>query len=113
MFPSQVPVFKCPFRHVLLPFPCIVLLIVPLTFYQALHHLGVSCILCPDQRQALEEYIEESLANGAIRHSASPAGAGILFVEKDKTLRPCIDYRGLIDITVKNRYPPSSPLLSV
>ena len=27
-----------------------------------------------------------------------------------KTLRPCIDYRGLNDITVKNRYP--LPLLS-
>jgi hypothetical protein len=31
-------------------------------------------------------------------------------VEKDKTLRQCIDYRGLNDITVKNRFP--LPLLS-
>ena len=30
--------------------------------------------------------------------------------KKDKSLRPCIDYRGLNDITVKNRYP--LPLLS-
>uniref|UniRef100_A0A4W5NN01 ribonuclease H n=1 Tax=Hucho hucho TaxID=62062 RepID=A0A4W5NN01_9TELE len=37
--------------------------------------------------------------------SVSPAGAGFFFVEKDKTLRPCIDYRGLNDITVKNHYP--------
>lgn len=28
------------------------------------------------------------------------------FVEKkDKTLRPCIDFRGLNDITIKNKYP--------
>ena len=33
-------------------------------------------------------------------------GAGFFFVEKkDKTLRPCIDYTGLNDITVKNKYP--------
>jgi len=33
-------------------------------------------------------------------------GAGFFFVEKkDKTLMPCIDYRGLNDITVKHRYP--------
>ena len=30
--------------------------------------------------------------------------------KKDKSLRPCIDYRGLNDITLKNRYP--LPLLS-
>lgn len=40
-----------------------------------------------------------------IRPSSSPAGAGFFFVEKkDKTLRPCIDYRGLNYIAVKNRY---------
>ncbi|KAI5627233.1 hypothetical protein C0J50_13205 [Silurus asotus] len=34
------------------------------------------------------------------------AGAGSFFVEKkDKSLRPCIDYRGLNAITVRNRYP--------
>ncbi|KAM9559286.1 LOW QUALITY PROTEIN: voltage-dependent T-type calcium channel subunit alpha-1G-like [Salvelinus alpinus] len=37
--------------------------------------------------------------------------AGFFFVEKnDKILHPCIDYLGLNDITVKNRYP--LPLLS-
>ena len=30
--------------------------------------------------------------------------------KKDKSLRPCIDYRGLNNITVKNRYP--LPLMS-
>lgn len=37
--------------------------------------------------------------------SSSPAGAGFFFVEKDKTLRSCIDYRGLNNITIKNRCP--------
>ena len=41
-----------------------------------------------------------------IRPSSSPAGAGFFFIgKKDGSLRPCIDYRGVNDITVKNRYP--------
>ena len=45
-------------------------------------------------------------AAGCICPSASPTCAGFFCVEKrDKALRPCIDYRGLNDITVKNRYP--------
>uniref|UniRef100_A0A3Q3B4W6 ribonuclease H n=1 Tax=Kryptolebias marmoratus TaxID=37003 RepID=A0A3Q3B4W6_KRYMA len=63
------------------------------------------------ERQAMERYINESLRAGIIRHSSSPLGAGFFFVgKKDGTLRPCIDYRGLNQITVKNRYP--LPLLS-
>lgn len=53
----------------------------------------------------METYIEDSLAAGFICPSASPTVAGFFFVEKkDKTLHPCTDYRGLNDITVKNRY---------
>lgn len=63
------------------------------------------------ERKAMEDYINDSLSAGIIRPSSSPAGAGFFFVQKkDKTLRPCIDYRGLNDITVKNRYP--LPLIS-
>ncbi|XP_036003961.1 uncharacterized protein LOC110367566 [Fundulus heteroclitus] len=63
------------------------------------------------ERQALEDYINESLATGIIRPSSSPLGAGFFFVgKKDGSLRPCIDYRGLNQITVKNKYP--LPLIS-
>ena len=67
--------------------------------------------LSAPERKAMEEYIGDSLAAGIIRPSSSPAGAGFFFMEKkDKTLHPCIDYRGLNEITVKNRYP--LPLIS-
>ena len=67
--------------------------------------------LSAPERKAMDIYIKDSLAAGIIRPSSSPAGAGFFFVEKkDKTLRPCIDYRGLNDITIKNHYP--LPLLS-
>uniref|UniRef100_A0A8D0D3W8 Retrotransposon gag domain-containing protein n=1 Tax=Sander lucioperca TaxID=283035 RepID=A0A8D0D3W8_SANLU len=58
------------------------------------------------EREAMERYIGDSLAAGIIRPSTSPVGAGFFFVDKkDKTLRPCIDFRGLNNITVKNKYP--------
>ena len=59
----------------------------------------------------MDTYIGDSLAAGFIRPSSSTAGTGFFFVEKkDKTLCLCIDYRGLNDITVKNRY--TLPLIS-
>lgn len=61
--------------------------------------------------EAMERCITESLAAGIIRPSSSPLSAGFFFVEKkDKSLRPCIDYRGLNKITVRNKYP--LPLLT-
>ncbi|KAK3550775.1 hypothetical protein QTP70_004920 [Hemibagrus guttatus] len=59
----------------------------------------------------MHQYLNESLAAGLIRSSSSPAGAGFFFVgKKDGGLRPCIDYRGLNQITIKNRCP--LPLIS-
>ncbi len=67
--------------------------------------------LSTPEREAMEKYISDSLAAKIIRPSSSPAGAGFFFVEKkDGSLRPCIDYRGLNSITVKNTYP--LPLMS-
>lgn len=63
------------------------------------------------ETKAMEGYFEDFHAAGIMRPSSSPAGAGFFFVEKkDKTLRPCIDYRGLNDIMFKNCYP--LPLIS-
>ncbi|KAK3509828.1 hypothetical protein QTP70_012502 [Hemibagrus guttatus] len=63
-------------------------------------------IVPPPECTAMDKYINESLAAGIIRPSTSPAGAGFFFVsKKDGGLRPCIDYRGLNKITLRNRYP--------
>ena len=62
--------------------------------------------LSAPEHLAMDKYIGECLATDLIRPSSSPAGAGFFFVgKKDGSLCPCIDYRGLNDITVKNRYP--------
>uniref|UniRef100_A0A7N8Y6S3 Retrotransposon gag domain-containing protein n=1 Tax=Mastacembelus armatus TaxID=205130 RepID=A0A7N8Y6S3_9TELE len=67
--------------------------------------------LSQPEKQVMEEYIQNSLNSGLIRPSKSPAGVGFFFVaKKDGGLRPCIDCRGLNEITVKNRYP--LPLLA-
>ena len=43
---------------------------------------------------------------GFIRSSTSPWGTPVLFtINKDKTLRLCIDYQQLNRVTIKNRYP--------
>lgn len=58
------------------------------------------------ESDAMKSYIKEELAKGFIRSSNSPASASFFFIsKKDGGLRPCIDYRGLNEITVKYRYP--------
>jgi hypothetical protein len=67
--------------------------------------------LSAKELQTLREYLDENLKRGFIRPSKSPAGHPILFVpKKDGTLRLCVDYRTLNNITVKNRY--ALPLIS-
>ena len=56
--------------------------------------------------ETLKTYIKNNLANGFIRPSKSSAGAFILFDKKPgRSHRLCVDYRGLNNITIKNRYP--------
>ncbi len=51
-------------------------------------------------------YIKNNLASGFIQPSKSPAGAPILFHKKlDGSLRLCVDYRDLNNLTIKNQYP--------
>ncbi|KAL0153240.1 hypothetical protein M9458_051463, partial [Cirrhinus mrigala] len=62
--------------------------------------------LSATEHQAMEEYVAEGLRAGTIRPSSSPAAAGFFFVKKkDGGLRPCVDYRGLNQLTIKNRHP--------
>lgn len=62
--------------------------------------------LSPKERNSLDEWIDEELRKGYIRPSKSPVAAPFFFVKKhDGGLRPCMDYRALNDITIKNRYP--------
>ena len=62
--------------------------------------------LGPVELETLKTYIETHLKTGFIRPSKSPAGAPILFDKKpDGSLRLCVDYRGLNNLTIKNQYP--------
>ncbi len=63
------------------------------------------------EREELKRYLKENLEKGFIRKSTSPAGAPILFVKKkDGSLRLCVDYRKLNEMTIRNSYP--LPLIS-
>lgn len=62
--------------------------------------------LGPVELETFKTYIKTNLANGFIKPSTSPAGAPILFIRtKDRSLRLCVDYRGLNNLTFKKRYP--------
>ena len=73
---------------------------------------GTDPISIPPYRMAstelkeLKSQLQELLDKGFICPSVSPWGASVLFVKKkDGTLRLCIDYRQLNNVTIKNRYP--------
>ncbi|MCO5548937.1 hypothetical protein L7F22_002401 [Adiantum nelumboides] len=53
----------------------------------------------------LKEQLKQLIEQGFIRPNTSPWGAPVLFQKKDGSLRLCIDYRGLNQVTVKNKYP--------
>ena len=59
-----------------------------------------------EEKEALEEYVREHLPTGKIRRSRSPASSPILFTRKSNgSLRLCVDYRGLNNLTIPNKYP--------
>ena len=56
--------------------------------------------------ETLKTFIETHLKTGYIRPSKSLASAPIFFDKKpDSSLRLCVDYQGLNNLTIKNRYP--------
>ncbi len=67
--------------------------------YSPIYNLG------PVELETMKVYIENNLASGFIRPSKSPAGAPILFDKKPNgSLRLCVDYQGLNNLTIKNWY---------
>ncbi|KAK1667365.1 hypothetical protein QYE76_055524 [Lolium multiflorum] len=60
----------------------------------------------PTELVELKKQIDDMLAKGLIRPSASPWRSPVLFVDKkDGATRLCTDYRKLNDVTIKNKYP--------
>jgi hypothetical protein len=54
----------------------------------------------------LKTQLQELLDKGFIQPSSSPWGCRAIFVKnKDKTLRLCVDYYPLNEVTIKNKYP--------
>jgi hypothetical protein len=57
-------------------------------------------------RAKLNRELKDAVDAGLIRPSYSEFGSPILFVRKaDGSLRLCVDYRGLNEVTRKNAYP--------
>ena len=62
--------------------------------------------MAPAELKELKVQLQDLLDKGFVRPSVSPWGAHVLFVKKkDGTLRMCIDYRQINNVTVKNKYP--------
>ena len=59
-----------------------------------------------DELLVLQKYLKEHLSKGFIRVSSSSAASPVIFVKKPEGgLCLCVDYRGINNLTVKNRYP--------
>jgi hypothetical protein len=60
----------------------------------------------PNELVELKTQLQDLLEKVFIRHSSSPWGCPTIFVKKkDQTLRMCVDYRPLNEVTIKNKYP--------
>jgi hypothetical protein len=62
--------------------------------------------MAPTELAELKLQIADLQQKGYICPSSSPWGAPVLFVsKKDGSMRMCIDYRSLNEVTIKNKYP--------
>ena len=62
--------------------------------------------MAPTELAELKTQIAELQQKGFIHPSSSPWGAPVLFVtKKDGSMKMCIDYRSLNEVTIKNKYP--------
>ena len=62
--------------------------------------------MAPSELKVLKLQLKDLLDKGFIQPIISPWGAPVFFIrKKDGTLRMCIDYRQLNEVTIKNKYP--------
>ena len=61
--------------------------------------------MAPAELKELKAQLKDLLDKGFVPPSISQWGALIFFVEKDGSVRTCIDYRQLNKVTTKNKYP--------
>ncbi|XP_048624125.1 uncharacterized protein LOC125592769 [Brassica napus] len=62
--------------------------------------------MAPTELAELKKQLEDLMEKGFIKPSSSQWGAPVLFVKKnDGSMRLCIDYRGINNITIKDKYP--------
>jgi hypothetical protein len=62
--------------------------------------------MTPKELAELKVQLNELLDKGYTRPSSSQWGCPALFMKnKDQSLRLCVDYRPLNDVTIKNKYP--------
>ena len=60
----------------------------------------------PKELGELKIQLQELLDKGCVRPNSSLWGCPTIFVKKkDKTLRLCVDYRPLNEVTIRNKYP--------
>ena len=60
----------------------------------------------PKELAELKTQLQELIEKGFIQPSSSPWGCPAIFVKKkDETLRLCVDYHPLNEVTIKNKYP--------
>jgi hypothetical protein len=70
------------------------------------HLFGPRYSLSRPELEELKRWLDENLSKGFICTSSSPATTPISFVKKgDGSLRLVVDYRGINEGTIKNRYP--------
>jgi hypothetical protein len=59
----------------------------------------------PNELAEFKTQLQDLLEKGFIRPSSSQWGCPAIFVKKkDQTLRMCMDYRPLNEVTIKNKY---------
>jgi hypothetical protein len=60
----------------------------------------------PQELEELKKQLADMLSKGLICPSTSPWGSPVLLVDKqDGTIRLCVDYHKLNEVTIKNKYP--------